>query len=100
MHADFYNGWDTDVLQSAINTVYQQGATPETSVYQDLSSVDISAFNLPSTDLGVLAGIAQSCEMEAAIVELGVAKPYNQTYITTALPGCNLPWEFGPKPTC
>jgi hypothetical protein len=100
MHADFYNGWDTDVLQNAINTVYSQGATPETSVYQDLSSVDIPAFDLPSTDLAVLAGIAQSCEMEAAIVELGVAKPYNQTYIMTALPGCNLPWEFGPKPTC
>lgn len=100
MHADFFNGWDIDVLQAAINTVYAKGATPSQSKYYDLSSAEMAAFDNPSSDLGYLYWYASQCKIEQPMVAGGFDMPGSRRTYYTKLPGCNPLWASGPKPTC
>ncbi|KAJ9107419.1 hypothetical protein QFC21_000870 [Naganishia friedmannii] len=86
-HADFTMGWDRDVLTKALN---DPACLPGHS---------IPAEECPSLGIDKEADIerARACKPANGHVE-EAGTTWKDT--VDKLPGCNLPWKSGPKPTC
>ncbi|WWC98914.1 hypothetical protein V866_005808 [Kwoniella sp. B9012] len=82
LHADFVNGWDTNVLEKALND-------------PDCLSGDMTMTACPTLAMYMNLGTAQSCQPSR-----GVLESYEDFKPIGALPGCNLPWSSGSKPAC
>ncbi|KAL7007560.1 hypothetical protein EMMF5_003024 [Cystobasidiomycetes sp. EMM_F5] len=86
LHADFANGWDSDVLARVVKECTQ-------------TDFDLSAGQAcPPLAASWNEAAAASCHSDAGVnipaEQVGWEAPLD------ALPGCNLPWTSGPKPTC
>lgn len=86
IHGDFVNGWDTDVLAAALNSTDCVGDGPSSSF----------------TNCPIFAAVtdrekASNCRPEKGSLNEGADI---DLVPVDALPGCNLPWTTGPKPTC
>ncbi|KAG7529582.1 hypothetical protein FFLO_05554 [Filobasidium floriforme] len=87
-HVDFANGWNTSILYQALN---------------DPRCVNVG-HSMPATDCPVLninyesgRDAAEACKpMRGRLDEDGT----QDGVAIKKLPGCNLPWASGPKPTC
>lgn len=88
IHADFAEGWDTEALSAAIND-------------QDCGNRG-SSFPFPDCDIWKKfydPDSANACKPEFGTMEEPTGGNVDLTTIS-ALPGCNLPWASGSKPTC
>lgn len=87
-HADFSNGWDTDVLHAALNDPVCVG------LGHSIPAADCPSLNF-NADTGAAA--AKVCQpMRGQLVENGTTDGVP----ASRLPGCNKPWPSGAKPTC
>ncbi|KAJ9123117.1 hypothetical protein QFC22_001308 [Naganishia vaughanmartiniae] len=86
-HADFTMGWDRDVLTKALNDP------------ACLLGKSIPAEECPSLGINKEVDIAKARACKPAH---GYVEEAGTTFGETVdrLPGCNLPWKSGPKPTC
>ncbi|WWD16759.1 hypothetical protein CI109_101191 [Kwoniella shandongensis] len=83
LHADFVNGWDTDVLNAA------------------LTSPDcVGKGEMTMTACTVLAQHMNNAAALACKPSRGVLETIEDGVALDALPGCNIPWSSGTKPTC
>ncbi|KAK8861339.1 hypothetical protein IAR55_002158 [Kwoniella newhampshirensis] len=83
LHADFVNGWDTAVLNQALNDPNCVGK----------GEMTMTACPVLAQHMNNAAALA--CRPARGVLETiqdGVALP--------SLPGCNIPWSSGNKPTC
>ncbi|KAL7423501.1 hypothetical protein Q5752_001081 [Cryptotrichosporon argae] len=87
-HSDFVNGWNVDILQEAMS----EGSSC-VDIYGDLAFEDCEFFSdyYDTTT-------ASTCEPALGTLQ----EPQgNALYVAVeSLPGCNLPWASGDKPTC
>lgn len=87
LHADFMMGWDRDILTKALN---DPGCV--TLGYA------ITIQSCPTLAPYFNIGAAQNCR--PARGQLQEPYPQGDGNIVPKLPGCNLLWASGPKPTC
>lgn len=80
MHADFASGWDQAVLTRMIN---------------ECKTVPVEEPPQKACAALVASSVA-GCEHEHQIPN----EPVGEEYALDYLPGCNLVWNSGPKPTC
>ncbi|KAL7419805.1 hypothetical protein Q5752_005721 [Cryptotrichosporon argae] len=89
MHGDFINGWDYDVLNQALNDPTCVGLGYEIPMQQCKTLGQY---------MDTTGATAKACSIQRGLVNEtnngidGVA--------VSSLPGCNLPWSSGAKPTC
>ncbi len=86
-HADFTNGWDTNVLGKILN---------------DSSCTGVNAANVfewcGAAQPYINSGAAQSCKPDKGVLQESI--PVVPWSPVPALPGCNPPWASGAKPGC
>jgi len=90
IHADFIMGWDTDVLKRALNDPACVGvgnSMPMTSC-----KTFVPYANEPA---------AKACKPSLGVMQTPCTSNDNADFVgLKSLPGCNIPWSSGPKPTC
>ncbi|WWC68978.1 uncharacterized protein I206_102914 [Kwoniella pini CBS 10737] len=82
LHSDFVNGWDTSVLEAALND-------------PACLTGEMTMTACPTLAMSMNLGTAQNCQPQR-----GVLESYADFAPISSLPGCNLPWASGPKPAC
>jgi hypothetical protein len=88
IHADFINGWNTDVLGQALNST-ACGIGGGEAIAMEQCPI-LNAFFSDSA--------AAACKPDKGVLKS--ANGNTDLVPIPSLPGCNLPWSSGPKPTC
>ncbi|WVR04067.1 hypothetical protein IAU60_001066 [Kwoniella sp. DSM 27419] len=81
LHADFVNGWDIDVLDEALNNA-------------DCLRAEMTVASCPVLARYMNINAAVACQPAR-----GELETYDDEVPLKSLPGCNVPWSTGSKPT-
>lgn len=89
LHADFTNGWDMDVMKNVVLAKCQN--TTKAEPVQE---------GCPALAPYVNQKVADNCNFVGMRPDESVGWLNGKAMPIDRLPGCNLPWTSGPKPTC